>query len=98
MRILFPPLSPPFSLFQAILSGAISSQYLTAVLMCSPLALNPVQIRLKDKLVSVPYVDMTIKLMERFGVKVEKGGPTGWEEFRVQGKQTYRYIKFSKDF
>jgi 3-phosphoshikimate 1-carboxyvinyltransferase len=54
------------------LSGAVSSQYLTALLMAAPLATGSqgVTIRITDELVSQPYVDMTVRLMERFGVTV----------------------------
>ena len=50
----------------------MSSQYLTELLMAAPLAEGPgaIEIRITDELVSQPYVDMTIKLMERFGVQV----------------------------
>ena len=53
------------------LSGAISSQYLSAILMASPYAKTEVQIEIKDKLVSLPYVEMTLQLMLQFGVSVE---------------------------
>ncbi|KAI3752032.1 hypothetical protein L2E82_23134 [Cichorium intybus] len=53
------------------LSGSIGSQYLTALLMASPLALVDVEIEIIDKLISIPYVDMILKLMERFGVSVQ---------------------------
>lgn len=54
------------------LSGKVSSQYLTALLMAAPLCTDAagVEIIIKDELVSQPYVSMTVKLMERFGVKV----------------------------
>ena len=52
------------------LSGAISSQYLTSILLVSPYAKNEVKIEIIDKLVSIPYVEMTINLMKRFGVFV----------------------------
>jgi 5-enolpyruvylshikimate-3-phosphate synthase len=57
---------------QVELSGSVSSQYLTALLMAAPLATGEagVDIRITDELVSQPYVDMTVRLMERFGVKV----------------------------
>lgn len=57
---------------QVRLSGKVSSQYLTALLMAAPLCTDPegVEIVIKDELVSQPYVSMTVKLMERFGVKV----------------------------
>lgn len=70
------------------LSGSISSQYLTALLMAAPLALGDVEIEIVDKLISVPYVEMTIKLMERFGVYVEHTG--NWEKFLVRGGQKYK--------
>ena len=53
------------------LSGAISSQYLSAILMAAPYAKKEVQIEITDKLVSEPYVAMTLKLMQQFGVSVE---------------------------
>ncbi|KAG9156903.1 hypothetical protein Leryth_015501 [Lithospermum erythrorhizon] len=70
------------------LSGSISSQYLTALLMAAPLALGDVEIEIVDKLISVPYVEMTIKLMERFGVYVEHTG--NWDKFLVRGGQKYK--------
>ena len=50
----------------------MSSQYLTALLMAAPLATGTsgIDIRITDELVSQPYVDMTVRLMERFGVTV----------------------------
>ncbi len=50
----------------------MSSQYLTALLMAAPLAKGPegITIKIRDELVSQPYVDMTVRLMERFGVTV----------------------------
>ena len=62
------------------LSGAISSQYLSAILMASPYAKTEVQIEIKDKLVSLPYVEMTLQLMLRFGVSVEN---YKYKNFRV---------------
>lgn len=57
---------------QVQLSGKVSSQYLTALLMAAPLATGAegVHIQISDELVSQPYVSMTIKLMERFGAEV----------------------------
>ena len=47
------------------LSGSISSQYLSAILMASPYAQQPVTIIIKNELVSLPYVQMTIDLMKQ---------------------------------
>lgn len=69
------------------LSGAISSQYLTAILMAAPYAQKDVQVIIKDTLVSVPYVHMTLNLMERFGIKVEQNNE---QVFHIQGQQVYQ--------
>ncbi|KAK5775995.1 3-phosphoshikimate 1-carboxyvinyltransferase, chloroplastic [Gossypium arboreum] len=69
------------------LSGSISSQYLTALLMAAPLALGDVEIEIIDKLISIPYVEMTMKLMERFGVTVEH--TDSWDRFFIRGGQKY---------
>lgn len=73
---------------QVKLSGSISSQYLTALLMAAPLALGDVEIEIVDKLISVPYVEMTLKLMERFGVSAEHSD--SWDRFFVKGGQKYK--------
>ena len=54
------------------LSAKISSQYVSAILMCAPLAKNPVTLRLVGGTpVSQPYIDMTIEIMRTFGIVVE---------------------------
>lgn len=68
-------------------SGKISSQYLSALLMASPYAESDVEIEITDTLVSVPYVLMTIKLMERFGVVVEN---LDNKVFKIAGNQKYK--------
>ena len=70
------------------LSGAISSQYLSAILLTSPYAQTPVEIRIKDHLVSIPYVEMTIKLMNRFGVKVDVS--EDFKSFQINAPQSYK--------
>ncbi|MBF0239549.1 MAG: 3-phosphoshikimate 1-carboxyvinyltransferase [SAR324 cluster bacterium] len=69
------------------LSGAISSQFLTALLMVAPYAEKDVTIHIKDKLVSVPYVVMTLEMMKHFGVKVEH---KNFEQFYIQHGQVYQ--------
>lgn len=51
--------------------GNISSQFLSALLMAAPGAVKPVNIRVKDQLVSEPYIDMTLGVMAKFGVQVQ---------------------------
>ena len=71
------------------LSGSVSSQYLTALLMAAPLSTGEsgIEIVITDELVSQPYVDMTVRLMERFGVKVER--LDGLQHLRVPSNQKY---------
>ncbi|MEW5319697.1 MAG: hypothetical protein WDW38_010835 [Sanguina aurantia] len=74
---------------KVMLSGAVSSQYLTALLMAAPLSVGTegIEIVIKDELVSQPYVAMTVKLMARFGVKVEL--LNGLQHMRIPPGQTY---------
>ena len=64
------------------LGGAtVSSQYLSALLMAAPLARKPVEITTSVP-VSKPYIDLTCKLMSRFGVDVVQ---EGYEKVRSPG-------------
>ena len=71
----------------AEVSGKISSQYLSALLMAAPLARSDVVLNIKDTLVSVPYVQMTINLMQKFGVTVETNA--SYSQFKIAAPQTY---------
>ncbi|VVT49376.1 uncharacterized protein SAPINGB_P002240 [Magnusiomyces paraingens] len=56
------------------LKATVSSQYVSSILMCAPYAENPVTLSLVGgKPISQLYIDMTIAMMETFGVKVTKG-------------------------
>ena len=52
-------------------SGGLSSQFLSALLMAAPAAQTPVEIGVAGELVSRPYIDMTLGVMARFGVMVD---------------------------
>ena len=54
------------------IAGNISSQFLSALLMVAPYAKSPIEIELTTELNSKPYVDMTISIMENFGVEIER--------------------------
>eukprot|EP00808_Paulinella_micropora_P002193 g43249.t1 len=71
------------------ISGKISSQFLSALLMASPLAEGDVTIKIADELVSKPYVKMTIELMAKFGGRVQYM-PDVMDQFFVPGGQTYQ--------
>ena len=55
------------------LSGSVSSQYISALLMIGPMLNNGLILSLTDTIVSRPYIDMTIAVMQSFGTKV------GWK-------------------
>ncbi len=57
----------------ATVSGGISSQYLSALLLAAPCATAAVEIVVEDELVSRPYVDMTLGVMAKFGVTADCG-------------------------
>jgi 3-phosphoshikimate 1-carboxyvinyltransferase len=66
---------------QTRIAGNISSQFLSALLMVAPYAVSSVDIEVVTELNSKPYVDMTISIMETFGVNVER---EGYERFRLR--------------
>ena len=69
------------------ISGSLSSQFLTALLMAAPMAESDITINVIDDLVSKPYIDITLSLMERFGVVVDN---QNYSKFIIEGNQTYR--------
>jgi 3-phosphoshikimate 1-carboxyvinyltransferase len=58
------------------LDGSVSSQYLSALMMIAPLMEKGLNISLKGNIISRPYIEMTLRLMELFGVKVFWEGKT----------------------
>ena len=65
----------------AEIAGDRSSQYLSALLMVAPYALAPVTLFVKGELQSKPFIDMTVSLMEDFGVGVAR---EGYEKFTIE--------------
>ena len=51
--------------------GDVSSQYISALLMTAPALPQGLELQLTGKIGSRPYIEMTLQLMERFGVKAE---------------------------
>ena len=73
------------------LPGNISSQFVSALLFISPLADKGTKIRLTTPLESKPFVLMTLKCLEEFGIKVESSPDL--TEFEIL-KQTYKPAKY----
>jgi 3-phosphoshikimate 1-carboxyvinyltransferase len=67
--------------------GDVSSQFLTALLLSLPLTGASTRVRVDGELVSKPYVEITLNLMQRFGIDVVRDG---WSAFTIPGTASYR--------
>jgi 3-phosphoshikimate 1-carboxyvinyltransferase len=68
--------------------GDVSSQFLTALLMALPLvAQSDVFIEVVGELISKPYIDITLKLLQRFGIEVRR---EGWQRFVIPAGSRYQ--------
>jgi len=72
------------------IDGAISSQFLTALLMASPMAENDTVITIIGELVSKPYIDITLNIMKDFGVEVLNND---YKTFSIKAGQTYKAVE-----
>lgn len=71
--------------------GAVSSQFLTALLLAAPVlaqeSAQPVMIDVVGELISKPYIEITLNLMARYGVNVSRDG---WQRFTIEAGAAYR--------
>jgi 3-phosphoshikimate 1-carboxyvinyltransferase len=72
---------------QASIAGSISSQFLSALMMASPVASSPVELLVRGELVSQPYVELTSAVMRSFGVHIDS---QGLSKFRIAAPQSYQ--------
>jgi len=84
---------PPVEIIGGKVKGGVvaincntSSQYLSALLLIAPYTEKGLDITVADGPVSRPYIDMTIDIMEKFGVEVVRDG---YNRFAVHGAQMY---------
>ncbi|WP_151447378.1 3-phosphoshikimate 1-carboxyvinyltransferase [Lacisediminimonas profundi] len=68
--------------------GNVSSQFLTALLMAAPLIARDEDLTIEviGELISKPYIEITLNLIQRFGVEVRRNG---WQSFTVPAGQHY---------
>lgn len=69
------------------LPGNVSSQFVTGLLYALPLLPGDSTIEITTPLESSGYVDMTLDMLEKFGISVEN---RNYESFRVPGNQAYQ--------
>jgi 3-phosphoshikimate 1-carboxyvinyltransferase len=87
---------PPLRIGQAQLQldapiqvrGDVSSQFLTSLLMALPLAATrDITINVVGELISKPYIEITLQLLTRFGIDVQR---QGWSQFVIPAGSRYR--------
>ena len=87
---------PPLRLYPGALQlsapirvrGDVSSQFLTALLMALPLvAQEDMCIEVVGELISRPYIEITLNLLARFGIQVQR---EGWQRFTVPAGSQYQ--------
>ena len=66
--------------------GAVSSQFLSGLLMALPLTGRRTRVGVEGELISKPYVDITLNMLRRFGVTVERDG---WKSFTIPAGSGY---------
>jgi len=68
-------------------SGGVSSQYISALLMVAPYTENGLRIKVTNEFRSRPYIDITLDVMRDFGVEAVN---KDYKEFLVKGGQIYK--------
>ncbi len=89
----FPPLRIMGSALQGgeiSLDGGVSSQYISALLMIAPLMEKGLTLHLQGKVISKPYIHLTLQLMKQYGVESE------WVESTIKvAPQSYRPLPYT---
>lgn len=74
---------------EVYVSGKISSQFISALMMIAPKMRKGLTIHIQDEIISKPYINLTAKLMEEFGVHIK------WENSTIVIKpQQYKPVKY----
>ncbi len=77
---------------RAQVAGDKSSQYISSLLLAGPYAESDLEIEVKGRLVSRPYVDLTLAVMEQFGVTVFR---EAYRYFKIPCGQEYEACQFN---
>ncbi|WP_298831133.1 bifunctional 3-phosphoshikimate 1-carboxyvinyltransferase/cytidylate kinase [uncultured Piscinibacter sp.] len=91
----YPPLrlgstgTPPRTARPIRVRGDVSSQFLTALLLALPLVARSgeIVVEVEGELISKPYVEITLNLLARFGIAVQR---EGWQRFTIPAGCAYR--------
>ncbi|OQY08530.1 MAG: 3-phosphoshikimate 1-carboxyvinyltransferase [Desulfobacteraceae bacterium 4572_123] len=74
------------------LNCGTSSQYLSALLLIAPYTIRGIEIKVTNGPVSKPYIDMTVDVMQRMGIEVQR---SGYDLFAVKGGQVFRAGRYA---
>ena len=90
----YPPLEirgPGIRGGKGILPGSQSSQFISSILLTGPYAKEGVEIEITERGVSRPYIDMTIEIMNQFGIHVERDD---YVYFKIPTGQQYQPLDY----
>jgi 3-phosphoshikimate 1-carboxyvinyltransferase len=76
---------------EVTVTGGVSSQHISALLMIAPYTKDGLRIMIADELRSKPYIDITLNIMREFGVEAVN---KDYKEFLVKGGQRYRAKRY----
>ena len=74
------------------ITGAISSQFISALLLASPYAKENVEITVTEELRSKPYIEITLELLDATGARIKRSRDL--MEFKIPGGQVFKAIDF----
>lgn len=74
--------------------SGVSSQYLSALLMALPLALEDSEITVAD-LQEKPYADLTLNWLKRLGIGIMHTHAPGVDTYKIQGRQQYQPFDYT---
>ncbi len=78
---------------EAEITGGMSSQFISALLLAAPYAKDDVKLKVTEELRSKPYIEVTLELLEKAGVKVRRDRKM--TEFNIRGGQTFNPINLT---
>ncbi len=77
------------------ISGSISSQFISALLIACPLANEDSTILVEGELKSRPYVDVTLEVLREAGIVIDERDDSGGLRFVIKGNQTFDLKRYT---
>jgi len=76
---------------EVVIKGDQSSQFISSLLLTAPCFRTDTEIDIAGEMVSKPYIDITIDVMEQYGVHVKRDG---YSRFMIPCAQKYQPTRF----